>query len=179
MRRSPGNDERASRFGKRKAETKAPRAIRVVRMTWHLRVLPVMLAAISCGGEAVSGPSSAVPTASAVSSSASASPASAPASGAASTPATTPEVEAKLPALTAEQVNSLLVASDRTEADRKVDKVRHPDQLLAFLGVGPSMRVADLGAGGGYTTELLARAVGSGGDRLGTEDRFVFKFVKP
>lgn len=31
------------------------------------------------------------------------------------------------------------------------------------MGVGPGMTVADLGAGGGYTTELLVRAVGPNG----------------
>jgi predicted methyltransferase len=36
-------------------------------------------------------------------------------------------------------------------------------ELLTFIGVAPGMRVADLGAGGGYTTELLARAVGPSG----------------
>jgi predicted methyltransferase len=65
--------------------------------------------------------------------------------------------------LTPVQTSALLAAADRTEADRKVDGVRHPDQLLAFLSVGPGMHVADLGAGGGYTTELLARAVGPSG----------------
>ena len=35
--------------------------------------------------------------------------------------------------------------------------------MLAFFGIRPGMRVAELGAGGGYTTELLARAVGPTG----------------
>jgi predicted methyltransferase len=35
--------------------------------------------------------------------------------------------------------------------------------MLEFIGVGPADRVADLGAGAGYTTELLARAVGPSG----------------
>ena len=57
----------------------------------------------------------------------------------------------------------LVNAPDRTEADRALDTGRHPAELLAFFGVRPGMHVAELGAGGGYTTELLARAVGPTG----------------
>ena len=35
--------------------------------------------------------------------------------------------------------------------------------MLAFTGVRPGMTVLDVSAGGGYTTELLARAVAPGG----------------
>jgi predicted methyltransferase len=58
---------------------------------------------------------------------------------------------------------ALVGSPDRTEADRALDAGRHPAQLLAFLGLRPGMRVADLAAGTGYTTELLARAVAPGG----------------
>ncbi|HEY2029728.1 MAG TPA: M1 family aminopeptidase [Myxococcales bacterium] len=54
-------------------------------------------------------------------------------------------------------------APDRSETDRKLDPGRHPAEMLEFLDVKPGMKVADLGAGGGYTTELLARAVGPTG----------------
>jgi predicted methyltransferase len=64
------------------------------------------------------------------------------------------------PDLSPDAVCTLLGAGDRTEADRKLDLTRHPAELLAFFGARPGMRVADLGAGLGYTTELLARAVG-------------------
>src|SRR4051812_1904118 len=50
-------------------------------------------------------------------------------------------------------------APDRTEADRQLDPGRHPVQMLEFLALKPGMKVLDLGAGGGYTTELIARAV--------------------
>jgi predicted methyltransferase len=59
--------------------------------------------------------------------------------------------------------SAVVTAADRTEADRSKDATRKPRETLAFLGVAPGMRVADLGAGGGYTTELLARAVGPTG----------------
>ena len=35
--------------------------------------------------------------------------------------------------------------------------------MLAFIGIRPGMTALDLSAGGGYTTELLARAVGPAG----------------
>lgn len=58
---------------------------------------------------------------------------------------------------------AIVEAPDRTPQDREVDERRQPARLLAFLGVGRGERVADLGAGAGYTTELLARAVGPAG----------------
>jgi predicted methyltransferase len=54
-------------------------------------------------------------------------------------------------------------AADRTERDRSMDPHRKPVPMLAFFGVAPGMRVAELGAGGGYSTELFARAVGPRG----------------
>ena len=58
---------------------------------------------------------------------------------------------------------ALVASADRSEADRTNDLRRKPAQFLAFMDVRPGMRVADLSAGGGYTTELLARAVGETG----------------
>ncbi len=60
-------------------------------------------------------------------------------------------------------VEQLVNAPDRTEADRKLDPGRKPVAMLEFLGVKPGMKVEDLGAGPGYTSELLARAVAPGG----------------
>lgn len=57
----------------------------------------------------------------------------------------------------------VVAAPDRTERDRKADAHRKPTELLTFFGIRPGMHVADLGAGGGYATELEARAVGAGG----------------
>jgi predicted methyltransferase len=57
----------------------------------------------------------------------------------------------------------IVSAPDRTEADRALDAGRHPDALLGFLAVSPGMKVGEIGAGTGYTTELLARAVAPGG----------------
>ena len=58
---------------------------------------------------------------------------------------------------------AIVAAPDRTDADRVNDARRKPEQMLAFAGVRAGMKVLDLGAGGGYSTELLARAVGPQG----------------
>jgi predicted methyltransferase len=58
---------------------------------------------------------------------------------------------------------AILAAPDRTDADRTNDVRRKPEQMLAFADVRSGMKVLDLGAGGGYSTELLARAVGAQG----------------
>jgi predicted methyltransferase len=61
--------------------------------------------------------------------------------------------------------------------------------VLAFFGIEPGMRVADLMAGSGYYTELLARVVGSEGvvyaqlnryvlDKLG-DDALTARLTKP
>jgi len=58
---------------------------------------------------------------------------------------------------------AIVASPDRTEADRQTDVRRKPELLLAFTGVRQGMNVLDMGAGGGYSTELLARAVGPHG----------------
>ena len=58
---------------------------------------------------------------------------------------------------------ALLAAPDRSDADRQADKRRDPAPFLAFSGVRPGMKVLDMGAGRGYSTELMARAVVPGG----------------
>lgn len=65
------------------------------------------------------------------------------------------------------QIAALLASADRTAADRTNDLRRKPDQMLAFIGVRPGMVALDLSTGGGYTTELLARAVGPTGSAYG------------
>ena len=64
-------------------------------------------------------------------------------------------------------------APDRTEEDRALDEGRRPAQLLAFFGIAPGMRVAELAAAGGYTTELVARVVGPSGVVYGQNTRFI------
>lgn len=71
------------------------------------------------------------------------------------------------PALTPAEIGSLLASPDRTAADRTNDQRRKPDQLLAFIAPRRGMVALDVSAGGGYTTELLARAVGPTGKVYG------------
>lgn len=51
----------------------------------------------------------------------------------------------------------------RTAEDRRADAHRKPLEFLRFAEVRPGMKVLDIAAGGGYTTQLLALTVGSGG----------------
>ncbi|MGB8598483.1 MAG: hypothetical protein WCE88_03175 [Burkholderiales bacterium] len=69
--------------------------------------------------------------------------------------------------LTKERIAGIVGDADRSAADRTNDLRRKPDQLLAFIGIRPGMVALDLSAGGGYTTELLARAVGLTGKVYG------------
>ena len=59
--------------------------------------------------------------------------------------------------------HALVASPDRSAADREEDVRRKPEALLAFTGVRPGMKVLEIGAGNGYTAELLARAVGPRG----------------
>ena len=58
---------------------------------------------------------------------------------------------------------AIVAAPERSDADRETDKRRDPVKLLGFTGVRPGMKVLDMGAGGGYSTELMARGVAPGG----------------
>ncbi len=68
---------------------------------------------------------------------------------------------------------ALLGAPDRLEADHALDEGRRPAEVLTFFGIGEGQRVADLFAGTGYTTELLARAVGPEGHVYAQNNAFV------
>lgn len=67
------------------------------------------------------------------------------------------------PVFASPQARAIVDAPDRTEEDRQLDPGRRPGELLTFLGVRPGMRVGELVAGGGYTAELIARAVAPNG----------------
>jgi predicted methyltransferase len=62
---------------------------------------------------------------------------------------------------------ALMAAPDRSDADHQADKRRDPVPFLAFAGLRPGMKVLDMGAGAGYSTELDARAVGPSGTVYG------------
>jgi len=58
---------------------------------------------------------------------------------------------------------AMLASPVRIDRDRTFDERRHPVELLQFAGVRPGMRVLDIATGGGYTSQLLALAVGPSG----------------
>jgi predicted methyltransferase len=95
-----------------------------------------------------------------------------PAANASATPAASaPEAAPGIPA----SVRAAVDAPDRSPDDRALDAGRKPDQMLAFFGIQPGMRVAELGAGGGYTSELLSRAVGPSGKVYAQNSPFILE----
>jgi predicted methyltransferase len=75
-------------------------------------------------------------------------------------------------------IKSAVASPDRPAEDTSLDAGRKPDQMLAFFGIAPGMQVADLFAGGGYTTELLSLAVGPSGKVYSQNIPFPEKFKK-
>ncbi len=78
-------------------------------------------------------------------------------------PAPPPATAAAPAAEAAARAQTVVAAPDRSDADRALDPGRKPALMLDFLAVAPGMKVAEIGAGAGYTAELLARAVGPTG----------------
>jgi predicted methyltransferase len=62
-----------------------------------------------------------------------------------------------------ERIAEIVASPDRSAADLTNDQRRKPELMLAFIGLRPGMVAMDLSAAGGYTTELIARAVGPTG----------------
>jgi predicted methyltransferase len=149
--------------------------------------LPVFLVAFvgACGADQPAAipphmdiPAAPPPTASATQAAA---PEAAPSGSASQTPAppvaadpTHPRAE---PLSMPPEVSAIVNAPDRTDADRQLDAGRHPGELLTFLGLAPGMHVAEIVAGTGYTTELLARAVSSKGKVWAENPAGFLKFV--
>lgn len=71
------------------------------------------------------------------------------------------------PPVSPEQITRILASPDRSTADRTNDLRRQPQQMLDFIGIRPGIVAVDLSAAGGYTTELLARAIGPSGTVYG------------
>lgn len=69
----------------------------------------------------------------------------------------------------AQDYAAVVAAPDRSDADRQTDQRRDPVKLLGFIGVRAGQKVLDMGAGGGYSTELMARAVGPTGTVYGQD----------
>lgn len=66
-------------------------------------------------------------------------------------------------AAAAPNYSAILNNSDRPEAERALDAVRKPDEVMAFYGVKRGDKVADLFASRGYYTAVLSQIVGSEG----------------
>ena len=75
------------------------------------------------------------------------------------------------PPLSPEGISAVVGNPERTAADRTNDVRRKPAEILKFIGVRPGMVALDVSAAGGYTTELLARAVGPSGRVYGQTPR--------
>jgi predicted methyltransferase len=69
-------------------------------------------------------------------------------------------------------VDAAVDAADRSADDRALDAGRKPKELLSFCRIGAGAHVAELGAGGGYTAELVARVVGPSGKVYGQNNKF-------
>jgi predicted methyltransferase len=66
-----------------------------------------------------------------------------------------------------ERIAAIVAAPDRAPADRVNDVRRKPADMLAFIGIRPGITALDVSAARGYTTELVARAVGPTGKVYG------------
>ncbi len=83
----------------------------------------------------------------------------------------------------AQDYAKILAAPDRSAADRQNDKRRDALALLTFTGPRTGWKVLDMGAGAGYSTELMARAVGPTGKVWGqapsVSDKFEARLKTP
>lgn len=60
-------------------------------------------------------------------------------------------------------VTAAVADAGRPENQRAVDAMRKPAETVAFAGVKPGDKVAELAPGGGYFTHIFSRVVGSNG----------------
>lgn len=86
-----------------------------------------------------------------------------------------PAAPAGQPTAAAVAPQAMVAAADRTPGDRAIDAARAPAETLAFIGARPGWRVAELAAGGGYLTELLARAVAPDGVVYGQNSTLILE----
>ena len=71
----------------------------------------------------------------------------------------------------AQDYAAIVATPDRTEADRTTDKRRDPVSLLSFTAPKTGWTVLDMGAGAGYSSELMARSVGPSGKVYAQNDK--------
>src|SRR4030081_3787952 len=76
----------------------------------------------------------------------------------------------------AQDYAAILAAGDRSDADRQTDTRCDALKLITFIGSKTGWQVLDMGAGAGYSTELMARAVGPSGKGWGQNDKASERF---
>ncbi|HEY4244148.1 MAG TPA: SAM-dependent methyltransferase [Kofleriaceae bacterium] len=64
---------------------------------------------------------------------------------------------------TPKAIKDAIAAPDRTPEDRALDAGRKPGEVFGFFGIAPGMKIGELFAGGGYSSEMMARIVGADG----------------
>lgn len=84
------------------------------------------------------------------------------------------EASAKLAA-----VEAAVADPTRIEEHLERDAGRKPADVLAFAGVEPGDKVAELAAGGGYYTALLSRIVGAEGHVYAVDPSLIFEAFPP
>lgn len=60
-------------------------------------------------------------------------------------------------------ITAAVADASRTEADKAADDLRKPAETIAFAGVKPGDKVAELQPGGGYFTRIFTKLVGANG----------------
>jgi predicted methyltransferase len=81
-------------------------------------------------------------------------------------------------ALTQQQIQALLAHQDRPSEDSKRDQARQPAKVLTFSDVAKGDHVLDLFAGGGWYTELFAKAIGETGKVYAQNDHVIWRFAE-
>jgi predicted methyltransferase len=89
-------------------------------------------------------------------------------------PEATP-AEAEAPADDGAALRAAVDNDARPAEDRARDEDRKPFEVLSFFGIKPGMHVADMAAGGGYYTEILAQAVGPEGRVYVQNNKFILE----
>ncbi|NJM34971.1 MAG: class I SAM-dependent methyltransferase [Rhodomicrobium sp.] len=74
-------------------------------------------------------------------------------------------------------IDASVAHEGRSETDKARDAGRRPGDVLRFFGVEEGDHVIEIGAGGGYYSELLSRSVGDGGYVFAFNPYFFLKFV--
>jgi len=81
-------------------------------------------------------------------------------------------------ALTSQELSAILTQADRPAADLSRDEARQPVAIMAFSGVATGDHVLDIAAGGGWYSELFARAVGPNGKVYVQNDEVIWRFAE-